>query len=101
MAQPFFKDRHWGGVTRIETLAIYSSISRYEKKMLRSCTKDGLVLAVIGRCALVARLGWAVIKVRQAKVNFTFENLEGQDEVSSKASAFQLEEFELTKAFLI
>ncbi len=31
------------------------------------------------------------------KVNFTFENFEGQDEVSSEASAFQREEVELTR----
>ncbi len=35
------------------------------------------------------------------KVKFTFDNFEGQDEVSSKASAFQLEEVELAKPLLI
>ncbi len=39
--------------------------------------------------------------VRRAKVNFTFENLEGQNEVSSEVSAFQREEVELAKTFLI
>ncbi len=32
------------------------------------------------------------------EVNFTFENLEGQDEVSSEASAFQREEVECNQA---
>ncbi len=31
----------------------------------------------------------------------SFENFEGQDEISSEASAFQREEVELTKPFLI
>ncbi len=34
-------------------------------------------------------------------MNFTFENFEGQDEVSSEASALQREEVELAKPFLI
>ncbi len=37
----------------------------------------------------------------QAKVNATFEHLEGQDEASSEVSAFQREEVELAKCFLI
>ncbi len=40
-----------------EVPAICSSISRHEQKRHRSCDEDDLVLAVIGRCALVARLG--------------------------------------------
>ncbi len=44
-------------MTRLEVPAIYSSISRREPKRHRSCVEDGLVLAVIGRCALVALLG--------------------------------------------
>ncbi len=44
-------------VTRLEVPAIYSSISRHEQKTHRSCAEDGLVLAEIGRCALVDRLG--------------------------------------------
>ncbi len=39
--------------------------------------------------------------VRGVKANFTFENFEGQDEVSSDASAFLREEVELAKPFLI
>ncbi len=38
---------------------------------------------------------------RRVKANFTFENFEGQDEVSLEASAFQREEVELAKPFLI
>ncbi len=45
--------------------------------------------------------GWAEEKVRRVKVNFTFENVKGQDEVNSEASAFQREEVELAKLFLI
>ncbi len=37
----------------------------------------------------------------RVKINFSFENFEGQDEISSEASAFQREEVELTKPFLI
>ncbi len=55
--------------------------------MRRSCVKDGS--------------RWAEEEVRRAEVNFTFENLEGQDEVSSEVSAFQREEVELAKPFLI
>ncbi len=40
-------------------------------------------------------------ELRQAKVNVTFENLEGPGEVSSEAAALQREEIELTKPFLI
>ncbi len=39
--------------------------------------------------------------VRRVKVNLTFENFEGQDEVSSEASAIQREEVKLAKPFLI
>ncbi len=65
--------------------------------MRRSCVEDGLVLAVIGRCTLVDRLE---VGGGRSQVNF-FENFEGQDEVSSEASAFQREEVELAKPFLI
>ncbi len=44
---------------------------------------------------------WADEEVGRVKVNFTFENFEGQDEVSSEASAYQREEVELAKPFLI
>ncbi len=44
------------------------------------------------------RSGRAEKEFRRVKVNFTFENLEGQDEVSSEASAFQREEVELAKS---
>ncbi len=33
------------------------------------------------------------------KINLSFENFEGQDEISSEASAFQREEVELAKPF--
>ncbi len=45
--------------------------------------------------------GWAEEEVRRAQVNFPFDNLEGQNEVSSEASVFQREEIELAKPFLI
>ncbi len=78
--------------------AICSSISRHEQKRHRSCVEDGLVLAVIGRCALVAPLGvGGGREVRRIKVNFTFENFEGQDEGSSEASALQRKEVELVE----
>ncbi len=85
-------------VTRLEVPAVCSSISRREWKRHRSCVEDGLVLALIGRCALVAGSGWAEEEVRRVKVDFTFE---GQDEVNSEAAAFQREEVELAKPFLI
>ncbi len=44
--------------------------------------------------------GWVDKEIRRAYVNFTFENREDQDEVSSEASAFQREEVELAKPFL-
>ncbi len=44
-------------VARLEVPEICSSISRHEQKTHRSCVEDGLVLAVISRCVLVARFG--------------------------------------------
>ncbi len=44
-------------VTVLDVSAACSSISRPESKRHRSCAEDGLVLAVIGRCALIVRLG--------------------------------------------
>ncbi len=44
-------------VLGLEAPAICSSISLHAQKMHRFCIEDVLVLAVIGRCALVARLG--------------------------------------------
>ncbi len=82
-------------VTRLDVPEVCSNISQPELRRLHSCVDDGLVLAVIGRCVLVAR------HVRRVKVNFTFKKFEGQDEVSSQASAFQREEVELAKPFLI
>ncbi len=38
---------------------------------------------------------------RRVKVNVSFENFDGQDEISSEASAFQREEVELAKPFLV
>ncbi len=64
-------------------------------------SKTAWVLAVIGRCALVDRLGWAEEEFRHVKVNFSFEDFEGQNEIYSEASAFQREEVELAKPFLI
>ncbi len=70
-------------------LEVCSSISPPKQKRHRSFVQDGLVLAVIGRCALVDRLGWAEEEFRRVKINFSFENFEGQDKISSEASAFQ------------
>ncbi len=44
------------GVTRLDVPAVCCSISRPELKRHRSYVEDGLVLAIIGRCALVDRL---------------------------------------------
>ncbi len=44
---------------------------------------------------------WAEEEVRRVKVHFAFENFEGQDGVSSEASALHREKFELVKPFLI
>ncbi len=53
------QERFWtiDSVTRLEVLAICSSISLHELRRYRSCVEDGLVLAVIGRFAHVALLG--------------------------------------------
>ncbi len=40
-------------------------------------------------------------EVRRVKVNFTFENVVGQDEVSSEASASHREGVELAKPFFM
>ncbi len=87
-------------MTRLEVPEICFSISRPEPKRHRSCVADGLILAVIGRCALLRASGWAEEEFRRVKINFSFENFEGQDEISSEASAFQREEVELAKPFL-
>ncbi len=44
-------------VARLDVPAVCSSFSQTEPKCYRSCVKEGLILAVIERCALVARLG--------------------------------------------
>ncbi len=43
-------------VTRLDVPEVCSRISQPELRRHRSCIEDGLVLAVIGRCALVDRL---------------------------------------------
>ncbi len=65
--------------------------------MHRSFVEDGLDLAVTSQPGSVC----PEEEVRRAQVNFTFKNLEGQDKVSTEASAFQREEVELAKPFLI
>ncbi len=84
-------------MTRLNVRAVCSSISRPELK--RHCVKDGLVRAVIGRCALVDQL--EVGEVRRVNVNFTLEHLEDPDDISSEVSTFQRDEVELAKPFLI
>ncbi len=69
-------------MTRLDVPAVCCSISRPELKRHRSCVEDVLVLAVIGRRALVARLGLAEEEVRRVKVNLTFETFEGLDEAT-------------------
>ncbi len=69
---------------RLGVLDACSSISPPGQKRHRSFDEGGLVLAVIGRCALVDRLGWAEDQFRRVKINF-FENFKGQDEFSSEA----------------
>ncbi len=69
-------------VTRLDVPAALSIISRPELRRHCSCVEDVLVLAVIGRRALVARLGWAEEEVRRVKVNLTFETFEGLDEAT-------------------
>ncbi len=44
-------------VTRLDVLEVCFRISQSERRRLRSCVEDGLVLTVIGRCALVDWLG--------------------------------------------
>ncbi len=73
---------------KLGVLEVCSSISPHGQKRHRSFVEDGLVLAVIGRRALVDRLGWAEEEFIRVKINFSFENFEGQDEVISEASAF-------------
>ncbi len=63
--------------------------------------EDDLVLADIGRGALVVGSRWAEEEVRGVKANFTFEISEVRDEVSSEVSVFQREEFEFEKPFLV
>ncbi len=45
--------------------------------------------------------GWAEEEFSRVNINFSFENFEGQDEISSEASAIQREEVEWVKPFLI
>ncbi len=84
-------------MSKLGVLEVCSSISPHRQKRHRSFVEGGLVLAVIGTRALVDRLGGG----GGVKINFSFENFEGQDEISSEASAFQREEVELAKPFLI
>ncbi len=60
-------------VARLKVPTICSSISRHEQKRHRSCVENVLVLAGIGRCALVDRLGRAEDDVRRVKVYLTYE----------------------------
>ncbi len=48
-----------------------------------------------------ASLEWAEEEISRAQFNYTFESFEGQDEVNSELSAFQREEVELAKPFLV
>ncbi len=80
---------------KLGVLEVCSSISPHGQKRHRSFVDDGLALAVIGRCALGS--GWAEEEFRRVKINFFFENFEGQDEIISEASAFLREQVELTK----
>ncbi len=46
-------------------------------------------------------MAWSDGESRRAQVNFTLEIFEGQDEIGSGSPAFQREEVELAKPFLI
>ncbi len=86
---------------KLGVLGVCSSISPHGQKRHRSFVEEGLILAVIGRRALVDRLGVGEEEFRRVKINFSFENVEGQDEISSGTSAFKRDEVELAKPFLI
>ncbi len=86
---------------KLGVLEFCSSISPHGQKGHRSFVEDGLVLAVIGRRTLVDRLGVGGGEIQPGRITFFFENVEGQDEISSEASAFQREEVELAKPFPI
>ncbi len=53
----FLKMETEGDKKKLGALEVCSSISPHGQKRHRSFVEDGLVLAVIGRCALVDRLG--------------------------------------------
>ncbi len=54
---PTFFWRYILRMIRLDVPEVCSSISQPELRRHRSCVEDVLVLAVIGRCALVVRLG--------------------------------------------
>ncbi len=86
---------------RLDVLEVCSSISPPGQKRHRSFVENSLVLGVSGRCAFLDRLKVGGERIQTVKVNFSFENFEGQDEIRSEASAFQREEVELAKTFLV
>ncbi len=55
----------------------------------------------LGLCSILSVCTLRPVRVgeesRWIQVNFTFQNLKGQDEISSEVSAFQLGEVELAK----
>ncbi len=59
-------------------------------------TKNWAIKKLLYAADLPIQNGWLM-----AYVNFTLEKLEGQHEISSEASAFQREEIEKAKPFLI
>ncbi len=60
-----------------------SSISRHAQKMHRSFGKVSLSVQSSVCVLPEPSSGWAEEEIRRAYVNFIFENLEGQDEISS------------------
>ncbi len=88
-------------MTRLQTPAICSSISRHEQKGTGPASKTALSLQQSADVPSLPGWGWAEDEIRRVKVNLIFENFEGQDDVSSETSAFQREGVELAMPFLI
>ncbi len=64
------------GVPKLGKMEFCFKLSLSGQRMHRSCVEGGLVLAVIGRCGLVDRLGWAEEELRRVKFNY-YGNFEG------------------------
>ncbi len=78
-------------------LEVCSRISLSGHRRHRSFVEDGLVLAVSVGVPSLTGSRWAEEEFRWVKIDFSFEDFE----ISSEASAFQREEVELARPFLI